>query len=208
MVYSILHIAYSILYIGVQYNIYLCIVYSILVYSILRIGVQYTAYWCTVYCIMVYSILYIGVQYTIYCCIVYCILVYSILPIGVQYTAYWCTVYCVLVYSILHIGVQYTAYWCTIYCISSHCTAVLAYFLVVLKNSKEIKSKTDFKFKCWASRLYSRRRTLRGESCCLTANVITVQRHFHSYIAITVWHSLHTALYCAVPYCLDVTDRL
>ena len=102
-------------------------------YSILHIGVQYTAYWCTIFCLMLYSILYIGVQYTAYCC----------------------TVYCVLVYSILHICVQYTAYWCTLYCISSHCTALLAYFLVVLTKSKGIKCKTDFKLKAVFLKLMS-----------------------------------------------------
>ena len=77
---------------------------------------------------------------------------------------------------------------------------------MILTKSKEIKCKTKVKFKCWTFRLYSRRHTLRGEGCCLKADVITVQRQFHSYIAVTAWHSVHTALYCAVPYCVDVTD--
>ena len=133
---------------------------------------------------------------------------YSIPYIGVQYTVYWCTVYRILVYRIPCIRVQYTVYWCTLCCISSECTAVLAYFLMVLTKSKEIKFKTDVTFKCWTSLLYSRRHTLRGEGCCLKADVITVQRQFHSYIAVTSWHSVHTALCCAVRYCVDVTDRL
>jgi hypothetical protein len=57
----------------------------------------------------------------------------------------------------------------------------------------------------------------RRRDLCGAGDVVRVWKikmtQIHSCIAVYQWkvtvrHSVHTELYCAVPYCIDVTDKL
>ena len=183
---------------------------------------------------LVYSILYIGVQYTVYWCTVYCILVYSILYIGVQYTVYWCTVYCILVYSIVYIGVQYSVYRLTallFWLISwwfwqnrrklnvkrklnlnaglSVCTAEDTPYVVkavVLKlTSSQFRDNFTVILLLLPGTVFILHCTVRYRTVLMWQTVTlhcTVR-----YRTVLMWQiDWDTALYCAVPYCVDVTD--